>query len=118
MAFGLFQLYANSYGFLMRNAFETKRARGGRWAWGLEVLCVVMFWVWFGKVLIGCGSWKMAFVYLIVSHAVTSPLHVQVCRVPYLFTRDSNHPLSDRPLPFLNVNSRPRPNRIIPPPPT
>jgi len=37
-----------------------------------------LFWVWFGKVLIGCGSWKMAFVYLLVSHAVTGPLHVQI----------------------------------------
>lgn len=78
MAFARFNLYANSYGFLIRKAFDTRRARGGRWAWGLEVLAIIGFWVWFGKVLVGCGSWKMALVYLIVSHAVTSPLHVQV----------------------------------------
>jgi delta8-fatty-acid desaturase len=78
MAFARFNLYANSYGFLLRKAFDTKRARGGRWAWPLELLGIAVFWCWFGRVLVGCGSWEMALVYLLVSHIVTSPLHVQV----------------------------------------
>jgi delta8-fatty-acid desaturase len=79
MAFARFNLYANSYGFLIKKAFDTRRTRGGRWAWGLEVTGILCFWYWFGKVLIGCGSWQKGLAYLLISHAVTSPLHVQVC---------------------------------------
>lgn len=78
MMFARFNLYANSYGFLFNKFFDTKRARGGRWAFWLEIVGLVFFWSWFGAVLYGCGSWKMALAYLAVSHVVTSPLHVQV----------------------------------------
>lgn len=80
LAFGRFNLYANAYGFLIRKAFDTRKARGGRWSWSLEVIGVAFFWCWFGAVLKGCGSWTSALTYLIVSHVVTSPLHVQVSR--------------------------------------
>ena len=82
MAFGRFNLYANAYVFLYQKAFDTKRARGGNWAWRLEITGVVFFWCWFGRVLYGCGSWQMALAYLLVSHIVTSPLHVQVSTFP------------------------------------
>ena len=78
MAFGRFNLYVNSYTFLFQKAFDTRRAKGGRWAWSLEILGLVFFWWWFGKALIGCGTWQKALGYLIVSHVVTSPLHLQV----------------------------------------
>lgn len=78
MAFARFNLYANSYGFLWKKAFDTKRARGGRWAFWLEIVGLLFFWSWFGTLLYGCGSWQKALAYLLVSHAVTSPLHVQV----------------------------------------
>ncbi|PFH50815.1 hypothetical protein AMATHDRAFT_47622 [Amanita thiersii Skay4041] len=78
MLFARFNLYAQSYTFLCTKAWDTRRARGGRWAWSLEVLGVLFFWFWFGKVLYGCGDWKTALGYLLVSHAVTSPLHVQI----------------------------------------
>ncbi|PPQ70486.1 hypothetical protein CVT26_013993 [Gymnopilus dilepis] len=78
MAFARFNLYANSYAFLYQKAFDTKRARGGNWAWRLEVTGIVFFWCWFGRVLYGCGSWQMALAYLLVSHMVTSPLHIQI----------------------------------------
>ncbi|KAH9487001.1 Delta 8-(E)-sphingolipid desaturase [Psilocybe cubensis] len=78
MAFARFNLYANSYTYLYQKAFDTKRARGGWWAWRMEVAGIAFFWVWFGRVLYGCGSWQMALAYLLVSHAVTSPLHVQI----------------------------------------
>ncbi|KAH0838255.1 fatty acid desaturase-domain-containing protein [Lanmaoa asiatica] len=58
--------------------FDTRKARGGRWSWWLEVIGVAFFWCWFGALLKGCGSWTNAFIYLIVSHVVTSPLHVQI----------------------------------------
>ena len=82
MGFARFNLYANSYTFLYQKAFDTKRARGGNWAWRLEVAGILFFWSWFGSVLYGCGSWQKALAYLIVSHVVTSPLHVQVILLP------------------------------------
>jgi sphingolipid 8-(E)-desaturase len=78
MAFARFNLYAHSYTFLWEKAFGKRRARGGRWAWWLEVVGLSFFLTWFGAVLYGCGSWGMAIAYLLVSHIVTSPLHVQV----------------------------------------
>ena len=78
MAFARFNLYANSYAFLYQKFFDTRRARGGRWAWRLEIAGIIFFWLWFGRVLYGCGTWQRALAYLMVSHAVTSPLHVQV----------------------------------------
>lgn len=44
----------------------------------MEAIGLMFFWTWFGALLRGCGSWKMRIAYLVVSHAVTSPLHVQV----------------------------------------
>ncbi|KAJ7706249.1 fatty acid desaturase-domain-containing protein [Mycena rosella] len=73
-----FNLYANSYPFILRKAFDTKRVRGGRWAWGLEVAGIVFFWCWFGRALAGCGSWKMSLAYLLVSHVAAAPVHIQI----------------------------------------
>ncbi|KAH7929316.1 fatty acid/sphingolipid desaturase [Leucogyrophana mollusca] len=78
LGFGRFNLYANAYGYLFRKAFDHRKARGGRWSWWLEVIGVVFFWCWFGALLKGCGSWGRALTYLLVSHVVTSPLHVQI----------------------------------------
>lgn len=78
LAFARFNLYRLSYVHLFQHAGDTKRIRGGRWAWWLEVTGLVCFWFWFGQVLIGCGSWKRALIYLLVSHVTTAPLHVQV----------------------------------------
>ncbi|KAH7883522.1 fatty acid desaturase-domain-containing protein [Phlebopus sp. FC_14] len=92
LAFGRFNLYANAYGFLIRKAFDSRKARGGRWSWWLEVIGVAFFWIWFGAVLRGCGSWGNVLTYLLVSHLVTSPLHVQVSAV---FQKVSSHLFSD-----------------------
>lgn len=73
-----FNLYANSYGYLAKTAFEPRRFRGGRWWWWAEVFCLSLFFLWFGAVLRGCGSWRNILVYLLVSHIAASPVHVQV----------------------------------------
>ncbi|KAJ3552652.1 hypothetical protein NP233_g12831 [Leucocoprinus birnbaumii] len=78
MAFARFNLYALSYSFLFKKAFDTKRARGGKWAFRAEICGLLVFWSWYGRVLYGCGSWQKAVVYLLISHIVPSPLHVQI----------------------------------------
>ena len=117
MAFARFNLYALSYRFLLKKAFDKKRARGGRWAYLLEIAGILFFWSWFGSLLYGCGSWSKALVYLLVSHAVTSPLHIQV--TTYRIPSSIFHPLTfhlfqlDCSLPFLHVNRRSRSRRIL-----
>ncbi|KAI0375100.1 fatty acid/sphingolipid desaturase [Pilatotrama ljubarskyi] len=73
-----FNLYANSYGYLAKTAFEPRRFRGGRWWWWAEVSCLGVFFLWFGAVLKGCGSWQKTLAYLLVSHIAASPVHVQI----------------------------------------
>lgn len=89
MAFARFNLYALSYGFLWKKAADIRRRTQGRqWAFWLEVIGLVFFWCWFGAVLYGCGSWQKALAYLLVSHVVTSPLHIQVIPTPFVIILD------------------------------
>ena len=104
MAFGRFNLYANSYNFLFRAVFDAPRARGGRWAWWLEVVGLIFFWCWFGFVLRGCGSWGKALGYLLVSHATTSPLHVQVCHFVFELSTKIFNRWTDRFVTLFNVH--------------
>jgi delta8-fatty-acid desaturase len=90
MAFARFNLYANSYSFLFKSAWNTKGPRGRRWAWRLEIFGLIFFWTWYGSILYGCGSWGKALAYLMVSHVVTSPLHVQVRSPLLLFPPDDD----------------------------
>ncbi|KAF7306867.1 Delta 8-sphingoloid desaturase protein [Mycena indigotica] len=73
-----FNLYANSYPFLIRKAFDTRRARGAYWAWALEVAGIVCFWCWYGRVVINCDTWKTSMAYFLISHIAASPVHVQI----------------------------------------
>jgi delta8-fatty-acid desaturase len=78
MAFARFNLYHLSYRHLWTTRNEPSKARGGRWAWWLEVFALIGFFSWYGNVLRGCGSWKTGLMYLLVSNIVPSPLHVQI----------------------------------------
>lgn len=66
-----FNLYANSYGFLLL------KMRRNRWFW-FEMAGLAFFWTWFGALLKHLDGWKMRVGYLLISHIVTSPVHVQV----------------------------------------
>ncbi|KAJ9106859.1 hypothetical protein QFC19_002988 [Naganishia cerealis] len=66
-----FNLYANSYGFL---ALKMPR---NRW-FCFEMAGLVFFWTWFGLLLKGLPNIKVRVMYLLVSHIVTSPVHVQI----------------------------------------
>jgi delta8-fatty-acid desaturase len=72
MALARFNLYSNSYLFLLIRARRV-------WHWYLEVAALLAFCSWYGFLLYGIGNWKSVFVYVLVSHVVPSPLHVQVC---------------------------------------
>ncbi|KZS94071.1 delta 8-sphingoloid desaturase protein [Sistotremastrum niveocremeum HHB9708] len=78
MSLARFNLYANSYSFLFKHARDRKDARGGKFVWWLEIACIALFWCWFGLLLKGIPTWRMRALYLLVSHVVPSPLHVQI----------------------------------------
>lgn len=72
MAVARFNLYALSYSFLLL------RARRDCW-FALEVTGLAAFWYMFVHgVLAPLPSWPLRIAYLLVSHVVTSPLHVQI----------------------------------------
>jgi delta8-fatty-acid desaturase len=78
MSLARFNLYRLSYRHLWITRNDPSKARGGHWAWWLEVFALVGFLFWYGRVLVGCGSWQTGLMYLLVSNMVPSPLHVQV----------------------------------------
>lgn len=76
-----FNLYALSYGFLIKQAVKGKRSK----FWTFEVVGLVVFWAWFGWGVLGSLSgWREVVPYLLVSHILAAPVHVQVRR-PILF---------------------------------
>ncbi|KAN0065379.1 hypothetical protein ACQY0O_001215 [Thecaphora frezii] len=72
MSLARFNLYANSYGFL------ALKARRDAWL-ALEAMGLVTFWTWYGYGVLGSlPTWGLRVSYLLISHIVTSPLHVQI----------------------------------------
>lgn len=108
-----FNLYANSYGFL------ALKARRNGW-FAFETAGVAFFWCWFGGLLWSLPNAKSRLIYLLVSHVVASPVHVQVRSRKSLLVSYQANPtsLADRPLALCTVHGRPRSHRVIPHPPT
>lgn len=77
MAVARFNLFAMSYIFLLKS-FPTR----GSPMWKLrflELLGIVCFWAWFGGIVIrGIEETGNKIMFVLVSFAVTSPLHVQI----------------------------------------
>lgn len=78
VAFGRFNLYRLSWIYLLAGQGPRKGAAAWhRWA---ELAGQVFFWAWFGYGVlyksIDSNGWRFA--YLMVSHMVTTPLHVQI----------------------------------------
>jgi len=67
-----FNLYANSYAYL----FGPKPKHDNFWRF--ELAGVAFYWMYFGAMLRSLPSWKMRMAYLLISHMVSSPVHVQV----------------------------------------
>ncbi|KZO90790.1 fatty acid/sphingolipid desaturase [Calocera viscosa TUFC12733] len=65
-----FNLYANSYVFL---------AKGDRGKWRTaELVCIALFWTWFGLILRGVPDWRTRLAFFMISQVVPSPVHVQI----------------------------------------
>lgn len=72
MSLGRFNLYANSYSFLLL------KARRDKWLY-IELSGLAFFWYWFGVGYLGSApTWSSMVGALLISHIVTSPLHVQI----------------------------------------
>ncbi|TFY53379.1 hypothetical protein EVG20_g10144 [Dentipellis fragilis] len=78
MSLARFNLYRLSYEHLWVTRNDPIKARGGRWAWWLEVVGLVFWWYWYSNVVRGCGTWQKSLMFLLVSNMVPSPLHVQI----------------------------------------
>ncbi|KAH8886529.1 fatty acid/sphingolipid desaturase [Thozetella sp. PMI_491] len=78
MLLGRFNLYALSWGYLLQG--QRSRRGPGWWHWYLEIAGQAFFWYWYGYALVYKSIpnlWsRVAFV--LVSHMVQAPLHVQL----------------------------------------
>jgi hypothetical protein len=104
MSLGRFNLYRLSYQHLWITRREPSKARGGRWAWWLEVIALWAFLVWYGSLVRGCGPWQKGLMYLLVSNVVPSPLHVQVALGPRFLMAFSDRTRLDRSFPLLALH--------------
>lgn len=78
LAFGRFNLYRLSWTYLILR--QAPRKGPAWWHYWLEVVGTIFFWTWFGYgILYKCvPSNGLRLAYLLVSHVVTSPVHVQI----------------------------------------
>ncbi|WZH44050.1 fatty acid desaturase [Fusarium acuminatum] len=75
LCFGRFNLYVLSLEFILRD----KGPKSNRWHRFYELSGQVFFWFWFGYLIMWCTipTWTQRFLFLMISHMVTMPLHVQ-----------------------------------------
>ncbi|KAG4441690.1 hypothetical protein IFR05_002824 [Cadophora sp. M221] len=75
LCFGRFNLYVLSLEFI----FMDKGPKSNRWHRFYELSGQVFFWFWFGYLIMWCSipTWTQRILFLMISHMVTMPLHVQ-----------------------------------------
>jgi len=76
---GRFNLYANTFSFLLGN----KRAAFSR----IELVAICIFWAWFGTLMTYMPLGKVA-IFILVSHALTFILHVQITLSHFAMSTD------------------------------
>lgn len=78
LLFGRFNLYRLSWEYLLSD--QAPRKGPAWWHRWLELAGQVFFWTWYGYGVLYCAlpGWRSRVVYLLVSHMVSSPLHVQI----------------------------------------
>ena len=75
---GRFNLYVRSWEYLLRG--QAPRKGPAWWHVYLELTGMLVFWYWFGYLLLYKSiptAWDR-FIFIMISHCVTSPLHVQI----------------------------------------
>ena len=82
MCFARANLFVLSYTFMLKS-FPDRKSPLFRLRL-MEIVGIAFFWTWFGAVLRAIPGTGTRILYLLISFAVTSPLHVQV--------RDGNSP--------------------------
>ncbi len=75
LCFGRFNLYALSWNFLINDLGP----RSHRWHRYYEIVGQIFFWTWFGYyiVYLCIPTWSARLGFVLLSHAITMPLHVQ-----------------------------------------
>ncbi|OXV07271.1 hypothetical protein Egran_04967 [Elaphomyces granulatus] len=75
---GRFNLYRLSWEYLLLG--QAPKKGPAWWHWWLEMGGQAFFWLWFGYGLVYCSipDWKNRLLFVLVSHMVTAPLHVQI----------------------------------------
>lgn len=114
MCFARANLFVLSYTFMLKS-FPDRKSPLFKLRL-LEIVGIAFFWTWFGAVLRAIPGPGTRVLYLLISFAVTSPLHVQVGGLLYLaqgFPRaPATHAVfsllidTDRPVPFLSARIR------------
>lgn len=80
MAFGRFNLYAQSFLYL---SFDPKVL----WR-STEIAGLVFFWIWYSSLLSFLPDWKTVALYVFISHAFTMILHIQITLSHFAMTTD------------------------------
>ncbi|KAJ9138544.1 Fatty acid/sphingolipid desaturase [Coniochaeta hoffmannii] len=78
LLFGRFNLYRLSFDYLLMGRAPKKGPAW--WHWWLEIAGQAVFWTWFGYGVVykSIPTWGSRVVFILVSHAVTAPLHLQI----------------------------------------
>ncbi|KAJ1566505.1 hypothetical protein HK405_009539, partial [Cladochytrium tenue] len=77
LAFGRFNLYANSLGYLLGLSGSMKIDKKVPFRW-LELSGLAFFALWYGTMLSWLGSWPQVLTHILIANMVTVPLHVQI----------------------------------------
>ncbi|KAH8904599.1 fatty acid/sphingolipid desaturase [Coniochaeta sp. PMI_546] len=78
LLFGRFNLYRLSFDYLLMGRAPKKGPAW--WHWWLEIAGQCVFWTWFGYGVIykSIPTWGARVAFILISHAVTAPLHLQI----------------------------------------
>lgn len=79
LLFGRFNLYRLSWTYLL-SPTQAPRKGPAWWHRYLELLGQVVFWYWFGYLVLyrSIPTWSARITFILISHMVTGPLHVQI----------------------------------------
>ncbi|KAJ1831389.1 hypothetical protein LPJ63_004317 [Coemansia sp. RSA 2711] len=84
MCFARFNLYAQSWIYLLRSDFAPYRA--------LEAACICVFLAWFGCLLSCIPTWPLRVLYVLVANGASAILHIQITLSHFAMSTESPAP--------------------------